>query len=189
MRPPPEGAAKVDAGGRSPGSRVNASLRPSRSEKLQWQVEGRSPLTVAGAAAESGETLTAFPFLVPPHAGTVDGRTIAASARFASAHGSHYRGVVAGRLGLAAVAFLLLGTALVVEFARRRAPGRRNFFIVLSRPLRTISAPMPSVASLASAIGRHRVSPELTAKCYTILERFYFLYNLYGYAFLAVPAR
>ena len=72
MRPPPEGAAKVDAGGRSPGSRVNASLRPSRSERLQWQVEGRSPLTVAGAAAELGVSPHRVPFCVPPHAGTVD---------------------------------------------------------------------------------------------------------------------
>jgi hypothetical protein len=46
---------------------------------LQWQVEGRSPLTVAGAAAELGQTRTAFPFSVPHHAGTDDGRTIAAA--------------------------------------------------------------------------------------------------------------
>ena len=72
MRPPPEGAAKVDAGGRSPGSRVNASLRPSRSERLQWQVEGRSPLTVAGAAAELGRNPHRVPFYVPHHAGTDD---------------------------------------------------------------------------------------------------------------------
>ena len=42
--------------------------------KLQWQVEGSSPLTVAGAAAALGITLTAFPFFVPHHAGTDDAR-------------------------------------------------------------------------------------------------------------------
>ena len=43
---------RLRCAGRSPGSRVKASGRPSQSHRDQWPIALRSPLTVAGAAAD-----------------------------------------------------------------------------------------------------------------------------------------
>ena len=61
-RRPVDAMAQAPCGlGRSPGSRVDAFPRPSRKPRSQWPVEGCSPLTVAGAAADLEDFRTAFP--------------------------------------------------------------------------------------------------------------------------------
>jgi hypothetical protein len=85
MRPPPEGAAKVDTAGRSPGSRVKAFPRPSRSGLAPVAGGGLLAAYSCGGSRGFGRSPHRVPFCVPPHAGTDDGRTIAAFPRFARA--------------------------------------------------------------------------------------------------------
>ena len=77
MRPPPEDAAKGYAAGRSPGSRVEASFRPSRSNRSSGRLKGARRLQLWGQP-RNRENPHRVPFRVPPHAGTDDGWTIAA---------------------------------------------------------------------------------------------------------------
>src|SRR5680860_1687064 len=84
MRPPPEGAVQVEpaAGLLARGS--TPSLGLPGAECSSGLTEGCSPLTVAGAAAESGKIPHRVPFYVPRNAGTDDGATITGFAAAAS---------------------------------------------------------------------------------------------------------
>ena len=81
-RTAPAGEART---GRSPGSRVAASGRPSQRHGRQWhELAQRSPLTVAGAAAASGKIPHRVPFSSPSPANRWSGVCIVPLLRVAS---------------------------------------------------------------------------------------------------------
>ena len=84
--PPPEGT--VHGSDRRQVSWLRVSAHPldlPGDLHSSGDTEECPPLTVAGAAAGSGSSLTAFPSCVPPHAGAVGGSTIALAYRIARA--------------------------------------------------------------------------------------------------------